>query len=113
MSVKVVMETIGKYWLQWSMGLIGAGLVALWRKVSGQRKEMVIKDKAMEDALRALLRDRILHSCRSYLAQGQISMTDLEVLKGMFEAYSALGGNGVIHELYNRTAKLKIIVEVT
>ena len=108
-----VLDVIVKYWLQWAMGLLGASIVALWKKISNNRKEMMAKDKAMSSALCAILRDRIMESCITYLDKGEITATQLEVLKGLHESYTALGGNGVVKTLYERTQKLKIVIKET
>lgn len=111
MTLGAVFEVIGKFWLQWALGILGGVIVALWRKVTQNHKAQVAKDRAMESALVALMRDRIYQSSKYYLEQGKISSGEMEVLDGLFKSYVDMGGNGVAKAIMDRVRKLEIIVE--
>lgn len=90
---------------------MAAAIINLYRKFSSMRKEELERNKAMQEAMIAILRDRIYQSCNYHLTNGYISTTDLEILTPMFTSYEKLGGNGVVKKLKARVDTLKIIVE--
>ena len=97
-------EHIEKYWLNYAMGLIAAGLAALWRWV---KKKFGTFD-AMNEASLALLHDRLYQACRFYLTRASIDVEGLKNIEYLYEAYHTLGGNGTGTELYERVKKLPI-----
>lgn len=84
-----------QYWGVWAFGLVTAALAYLWRFVLGQRK----RQRALEDGVKALLRDRIIQSCDYYTQKKVISVHGRENIQSMYQAYHALGGNGTITAL--------------
>lgn len=66
-----------------------------------------MEQKAIKDAILALLRDSILQSCRYYKNIGEVPLAEREVLDGMFTEYFALGGNGVIKHLKKEMDELQ------
>ena len=67
-----------------------------------------IRENAINDALRALCRDRILNTYRFNSKRNFISTQDLETVSKLFNAYKALGGNGTLTAIYEMTLKLPI-----
>lgn len=60
----------------------------------------------LENAILALLRDRLLHLCNKYMNAGEIDIREEESLCKLYEAYTGLGGNSFIGELYNSVMEL-------
>ena len=50
-----------QYWAVWAFGLLTGALAALWRYALAQRK----RQKALEEGVRALLRDRIIQAANA------------------------------------------------
>lgn len=98
------MDFIIQYWLTWAFGLLSAGLALLWKSFMNQRK----RQKALEDGVRALLRDRIIQACDYYNSKQKISIHGLENLENMFAAYSGLDGNGTAAKMVEETRELPI-----
>ena len=71
-------------------------------------KAIMEREKATNEALRALCRDRILQGYRYYKAHGGISTFDLETMTKLYEAYHGLGGNGTITAVYDKITALPI-----
>ena len=109
--MRAVLDTFLKYWVQFICAAMAGALTALWHRVGANRKEEQKKQVAMEQALLALLRDRIYQACRYHLKNGYITTGDLEVLQGLNECYEHMGGNGTVRKLMQRIAKLEIRIE--
>ena len=74
-----------------------------------QRSETILlREKATNQALRALCRDRILQGYRYYKAHGGVSTFDLETMTKLYDAYHGLGGNGTITAIYDKICALPI-----
>lgn len=56
------------------------------------------KKNPLYEAVCALLRDRILHLCEKFIAQGWVSHKQYESLCMLYHCYKALGGNGFIDD---------------
>ena len=70
--------------------------------------EIMAREKAINEALRALCRDRILQGYRYYKRHGGISPADLETMTKLYLAYHALGGNGTITAVYEKIKELSL-----
>lgn len=91
-------EWILKYWTEALFGLIIAGLIAGYKKLSGKLKEQ----DAIKLGIQALLRDRIIQSYNHYQEKGYCPIYALENVNALYTQYHALGGNGMITELVER-----------
>lgn len=95
-------QFIYQYWLEFFFGLIcmglGIGLKTLYTKVK--------KISIVEQAMRELLKDRIIQAYNHYIEKGFIPIYALESAIGMYEQYHALGGNGTITRLVNELKEL-------
>jgi hypothetical protein len=81
--------------------------------IVGEIKKSKKEDKALKDAVLALLRNELVNCFRLYETKGEISIIDRDNMKAMFEQYKNLGGNGTIKELMEELMELptKIIRE--
>lgn len=57
----------------------------------------------------ALLRDRILQSCRNFIEKGSTSYVARENITEMYKAYHNYGGNGVVTRYYEEFMKLPVL----
>lgn len=96
------MEFAIEYWLTWAFGLLSAGLALLWKAFMNQRK----RQKALENGVKALLRDRIIQACEYYTAKQKVSIHGMENIESMFEAYSGLDGNGTAAKMVQEVREL-------
>lgn len=89
-----MMDWIVKYWLEVVFGVVFSGIsavvVGLWKR-----------NRAMQDGIRALLRDRIVQIYTISKSKGYCGIQERESLEGMFIAYHVgLKGNGTVSGLY-------------
>lgn len=54
------------------------------------------------------LRLQIIRLCKNSLADGYITFSELEALTKAYDSYHALGGNGSITALYEKTKQLEM-----
>ena len=106
-----LIETFLKYWLQFFCGAIVTLMTLLWRRIIKNRQESQARENAMEQALLALLRDRICEACRFHMKNGYITTGDLEVLTGLNDCYKTMGGNGTVHRMMQRIQNLELRVD--
>lgn len=72
-------------------------------------KDILTREEAINEALRALCRDRILQGYRYYKRNGGVSTQDLETMTKLYNAYHNLRGNGTITAVYEKILQLPII----
>ena len=91
------LEWIVKHWVTWAMGLLTAGITYLWRQAQRSKNTQ----KAIQDGVKALLRDRILQMYSICKSKGYCSIQDREGLESLYNAYhDGLHGNGTISDIY-------------
>ena len=96
-------EWIVKYWVTWSMGLLAAGITYLWRQAKKQKDAQ----KAIQDGVSALLRDRIIQMHMICKSKGFCSVQERESLEIMYTAYHVgLKKNGTLTGIYNSTLSM-------
>lgn len=83
-------------------------LTALCGYVVHNLKEDKKRKQAQGDALCALLRDRLIDLHDKVMERESITVRELEAFKGMYRAYRALGGNGVVEHMDKDIEKLPI-----
>ena len=83
-------------------------LVALIEAGAARDRKKIKNQSAVQDGVRALLRDRIIQAHNHYAEKGYIPVYGMENVLAMYNAYHALGGNGTGTELYERVKKLPI-----
>ena len=65
-------------------------------------KDIMIKGKAQDNAVKAIAHDSFYRQCRELISKDSITESELENLNYLHEAYTALGMNGTGEELYKR-----------
>lgn len=70
--------------------------------------KIMAREQAINNALRALCRDRILQGYRYYKRNGGITPPDLETMTKLYNAYHSLGGNGTITAVYDKIRELPL-----
>jgi len=71
-------------------------------------EEVLKREQAINDALRALCRDRIYQGYRYYKKNCGLSTQDLETMTKLYNAYHNLGGNGTITAVYAKIQELPL-----
>lgn len=69
-------------------------------------KNFIVKENNRDSAIRGLLRVEIINICHNAEKEGVLPIWALENLTDMYNTYKALGGNGAITGLYNKTIQL-------
>ena len=93
------------------VALLYKRLLTLKKQADEREKADEKKSKALENAMVAMMRDRIFQACRYHMNNGFITTGDLEVLNAMYESYHDLGGDQIATELVHRVNKLDIKVD--
>lgn len=90
------MEEIVGLILRWLvpfiLGTVATSIIGIIKK---DRK----KDKAIENAVQALLRNELIRRYREYKTKNEMTILDKENIEHMFKEYKNLGGNGTVKEL--------------
>lgn len=66
------------------------------------------REEAINEALRALCRDRILQGYRYYRRTSGVTTADLETMTKLYNAYHKLEGNGTVTAVYEKILALPI-----
>lgn len=128
-----MLEFIMKYWLEFLFGLVAAGVLALFKKISDliDASNGAELNKAIDKRLEPVLEEikklekfieevdgkenhlqtktiaawgfRINQLCEIYLDQGFMTKPQYIQLVEMYNLYSQLGGNGKIKEIFDKT----------
>lgn len=93
------------------IALLYKRLLTLKKQADEREKADEKRSKALENAMVAMMRDRIFQACRYHMNNGFITTGDLEVLNAMYESYHDLGGDQIATELVHRVNKLDIKVD--
>lgn len=93
------------------VALLYKRLLTLKKQADEREKADEKRSKALENAMVAMMRDRIFQTCRYHMNNGFITTGDLEVLNAMYESYHDLGGDQIATELVHRVNKLDIKVD--
>lgn len=97
-----MIEHIIKYWVNWAMGIIALGMLTLWRKVRKDKQDQDATQQAIQDGVKALLRDRIIQMYGICKSKGYCSIQEREALESLYTAYHVgLHGNGTVTDVYN------------
>jgi len=87
-----IVGLILKWLVPFALGTIATNAIGIIKK---DRK----KDKAIENAVQALLRNELIRRYREYKTKNEMTILDKENIEHMFEEYENLGGNGTVKEL--------------
>ena len=100
-----MIEHIIKYWVNWAMGLIALGMLTLWRKVRKDKQDQDATQQAIQDGVKALLRDRIIQMYGICKSKGYCTIQEREALESLYTAYHVgLHGNGTSQDRGQRPA---------
>lgn len=93
-----MLDYITKYWLGWAFGLVAAGISYLWKQAQKDRKAR----QALQDGVKALLKDRIIQMYSICKSKGFCTLQDREGLESLYKSYhDGLHGNGTVTDVYN------------
>lgn len=97
-------------WVNLIILVVQAGIVKfaynLYKEYKKEQEEKDKKAQNIDGAIRGLLRVEIINICHSAEKEGFLPIWALENLTDMYNTYKALGGNGAITGLYNKTIQL-------
>ena len=93
--------------------VLGGVIGWLTTQVKKAKNAEEIKQTALEEGVKALLRNELVRRYREYEVQGTLSILDKENIEDMFKQYQNLGGNGTVKQLMEELMHLptKIINE--
>lgn len=97
-------EFIITYWIEFLFGLCITVLSFCYNKLKMQLKEQ----KEIKEGLVAILHDRLYQSGMYFVDKGEITVTELNNIEGIYTAYHNLGGNGTGTEVYERVKELRL-----
>lgn len=98
------MDFVVRYWVQELFALIIALLTWLVKQVKSKKKEYDV----LNDAIMALLHDRLYKACSFLIEKGYCTIEDRQNLEYLFVPYKSLGGNGTVESLYRKCLDLPI-----
>ena len=92
-------------WLVYKLQKREERLEVLTEKLESDHRQ---REEAVNLALIALCRDRILQGYRYYSKHNGISTQDLETMTKLYFAYHNLGGNGTISSVFDKIKQLPL-----
>lgn len=98
------MDFVVKYWVQELFALIIGLLTWLVKQVKVKKKEYGV----LNEAIMALLHDRLYKACSFLIEKGYCTIEDRQNLEYLFVPYKSLGGNGTVESLYRKCLDLPI-----
>jgi len=102
-------EFIAKYWLECLFGLIVTGLTAGVTRINKKLKEEKVRNQAIENGVRDILRMQILDTYERCKVAGTISVSRKDAIDSAYLSYHALGGNGTITQVHNELMGMPIV----
>lgn len=100
---------VEQYIVQLFSVVINIVLLYAFNKYNDRQKESYKKQVAVENGLRSLLRDRIIHCSLHHIKQGHVTVEDVDNVTSLYNAYKDLGGNGAVKNVYNQLLSLPTI----
>lgn len=101
-----IISYIQAHWVTWLFAIISGALAWGYRNISQKLFEEQKKNKAIADGVQALLRESIVENYNRYSDKGFCPIYAKESIKRVFQAYEALNGNDVAHELYLKILRM-------
>lgn len=102
-------EFIAKYWLETLFGIIVAGLTAGVTRINKKLKEEKVRNQAIENGVRDILRMQILDTYERCKVAGTITVSRKDAIDSAYGSYHALGGNGTITQVHNELMGMPIV----
>lgn len=107
-----VINYISVHWLEWLFAIITAILGFGYRSILRKLQEEKQRNEAIAEGVQSLLRDSIVSNYNKYNEKGYCPVFAKENVKRAYKAYSALGGNDVAHQLYEKMLEMPTEPEV-
>ncbi len=101
-------DFILKYWVEVLLTAVCSFVSFTYRKIKKRFEEQDTKRKAIENGVQALLRNELIKTFREHKLNGYITLLDKENLEHMFTEYFNLGGNGMMHDIYEEFKEIPI-----
>lgn len=102
-------EWLVKYWLEVLFGLVTAGVGIALRRISKALQKEKLRNQAIEDGVRDILRMQILDTYERCIQAGKISVSRKDAIDSAYKSYHALGGNGTITQVHNEIMEMPIV----
>lgn len=93
-------------WVEVIFGLIMAGIIAFYKKLSIKIHKQINDEKAVKNGTLALLRNQIIQNYEKYIDREWIPIYAIENVLELYDAYHTLGGNGTITKLVDELKEL-------
>lgn len=91
--------------------LISIAVAAACGYLGAQVKRLSQRDKALHDGVRSILRRQLVDDFERFVVDGhKLSIERKQEITDCYQAYAALGGNGVGKEMYEKISELKVEV---
>lgn len=103
-------EFILKYWVEVLLTAVCSFVTFTYKKIRERFSEQDEKRKAIENGVQALLRNALIKEYREHKLAGFITLLDKENMEHMFTEYFNLGGNGMMHDVYEEFKEIPIKV---
>ena len=101
-------EFILKYWVEVLLTGISSFVILTYKKIKDRFRRQDEKREAIEKGVQALLRNELIQRFREYKLAGEMTLLDKENLEHMFTEYFNLGGNGMMHDIYEEFKEIPI-----
>ena len=103
-----MIEFIAKYWLETIFGLIITVLGKVVLSYRNKYNNLKCSFSAMECVMLELSKSKMLDIYYEYRDEKSIPLHRLESFDGLYEAYKALGGNGIMKEKHKEVLSWQI-----
>ena len=94
--------------LGWVLAPVCSALVGA---VIAQARQLGSSQRAMQEGLKALLRQQLVNAYRDYVIDGKpLTVERKHELTEQYQAYTAIGGNGTGKAMYERICEVPLTV---
>ncbi len=93
-------EYIAQNWTEWFFAILSVVLTGLYRCIQRDMAKQKIKNEAIAEGVKSLLRESIVQNYNKYTEREYCPIYAKESIKRAYEAYHKLGGNDVATKLY-------------
>lgn len=102
-------EWICKYWVEVGFGLVVTGFGIVLKSIGRQMKAEKVRNQAIENGVRDMLRLTILDNYERCKQEGKISVARKDAIDSAYNSYHALGGNGTITRVHEEIMEMPIV----
>lgn len=102
-------EWILKYWIEEVFSLIVIGFGIVLKNINKQMKAEKVRNQAIENGVRDMLRLTILDNYERCKQEGKISVARKDAIDSAYNSYHALGGNGTITRVHEEIMEMPIM----